>query len=273
MPEEPKKVAGAEPQEPKEPIEPQEPIEPKEPAEPQEPVESPEEKAKKLEDELRKKDKVIGDLQHRVDGLYARSKELESSKGKEKTWDDLGVEELKDYRRKARAAQDDELVDFINDKIAEKTATTRIKEEADKREANYIRINTWKEVSSKYPDLKNQDSEHYQETVKFIQGHPKFDDLLDYPDGHAEAALIVADRLQLRKLQNVDKEKKSAEDKLGKEKIKKDLGRGERKGAGAEDESLSKLRKAAEESNNAYSREWRTYLTALEKRDRQTKGE
>lgn len=259
-----------EPTEPKEPVESKEPVEPKEPeskepTETVEPTETPEDKAKRLEDELKKKDKQIGDLQHRVDGLFAKTKELESSKGKEKTWDDLSIEELKDYRRKARAAQDDELIDFINDKIAEKSADKRIKDEADRREANYIRINTWKEISIKYPDLKNQNSEHYQETVRFIQENSVYDDLLRFPEGHARAAEIVAKDLQLRKLQNVDKEKKSAEDKLSKERTKKDLGKGERKGeALGEDENLAKLKKAAEESGNPYSREWRIYLKALE---------
>lgn len=242
------------------------------PKESKDTTETPEDRARRLEEELKKRDKTIGDLQHRVDGLFAKVKESESSSKKERTWDDLTVNELKAYRTKARTAGDDELVDFINDKIGEKTASERIKAEADKREASYVRVNTWKETVNRLPDLKDQNSELYQETVKFIQANPKFDDLLDYPDGHARAAEIVADRLELKKLKNVDKEKKAVDDKLNKEKVKKDLGKADRKGSSqGEDESLAKLRQSAESSGSPYSREWRTYLAALEKRDKQPK--
>lgn len=228
---------------------------------------------KQIEDGEGKSQRVIDQLQKRLDTATWQRDNVK--KGGERDWDDLSIEELKNYRVKARDIGNLEMVDFLTDKIAEKKTDVRVNKEAEYRESKYIRETTWKEALKEFPDLADESSEHHKETQAYVSRHKNFDNIMAFPDGHAEAARIVADRLKLKKLHNTDKTVAAKDKELLKERGKTSLGTTSSRPATKEGrEQLDKLRDTAENSGSPYSKEWRVYFKALddvEKKARENK--
>lgn len=205
----------------------------------------------------------IEQLTKRVDSLTYKVKTNEQS-GKEKTWDDLDVDQLKDYRTHYRKEGNDEMVDFLNDKIVDRKSEQVADGKFQLQANNKARIDAWSKVKVDYPELADTSSEHYKKTLALIQARPELNNVMLIPDGHAAAARIVAEEIMRQKLHGKDTQIKATKNKLSKSQAKLGLESGTQK-AVASKSSMEKLLKTAVDSNNPYGIEWRNYWKAKDK--------
>jgi len=220
-----------------------------------------------------KAEKGIESMEERINRLTyeVKSTKEQASKPKEKTWDDLSVDELKKYRAHYRKEGNDDGVDFVNDKIAEKLADEKATSKMALRDASKLRVDSWADVVSIYPDLKNKNSEHYKKTLEIVRKNPKLDNIELNPEGHAVAARLAGEEMLREKVRGATKKAQATKAKLTKEQAKLGLESGTKKAVATD--TIDKLRKAAENSKGPYSREWRAYFSALDKRDKAKRKE
>lgn len=205
----------------------------------------------------------LAEVRSRLDQLTERLGEREDGK-KEKTWDDLNVDELKRARQHYREKGDDNMVDFISDKIAERLADQRAETRLSERERKAIKEQSWAEVLRDYPELQNTDSALYQRTKQLIQRDRRFSDP-QFPEGFAVAARLAAEQL-LRERALANRKKDRLLSKKVRDSQRREGLEAKGRGGGAPKTSLDKLEEEAVNSGDPYSPAWRRLLKATSQR-------
>lgn len=237
---------------------------------------TPEELAKEIKElttKLDKSGKATSSLERRIDQLTREKKEAQAAvaKGKDKGWDDLSIQELRQYRNHFKKEDNDEMVIFLEDKIIDKKAGEVADKKVSQGENKTIRAATWAEAQKKYPDLKDKDSEHFQLAGKILAKYPQLNDINKNPQGHAVAAYLAAEELLYGKIHNKDALLKLTKDQIARANDKASLEPGGARPA-VDTGSLDKLEKAALASGDPYSSAWRRYTKALQESGKDGSG-
>ena len=217
----------------------------------------PYERFKQVNDKVKTLEQELEQLKQQV----AKPQQTES---KEKTWEDLNVDELEKVIDYYAEQGDHKMVAKANKYLAKRVASEQVSEfktSVDQdRDFSKVRVETWTAAVKEYPDLAKPTSEHYKLTEALVKSDPRFNQV---PDGHALAAKIVA--AQLLTAENT---KLKAEHNALKQRIlkagKKDALEGGGRSVATGGSSLEQLEKAAIDSKNPFSPETKAYLKALD---------
>jgi len=214
-------------------------------------------------DELKNENsRTKNSMQKRIDELTWKQKSQEESreKSKDKTWEDLSVDELKQHRTRYREEGNDAMIDMISDLMADKRIAKGVTQSRNETQNDAVRVQSWDAVIAEYPELSDVNSEHYKRTAEMVQSDKRFDDINSFPEGHAVAARLAAERILKDRINSAQKKSREAEKKLTDEKSKNSLGSSTAKADTTSSTTKDKLLAAAEDSGSPHSPEWRAYL-------------
>jgi len=214
-------------------------------------------------------------MQKRIDELTWQIKSIkeQQTEKKEKTWDDLNSTELRPYIKHYVDEGNGEMVAFLTELLADKKIEERLSKQDSKHVTEATRVQTWTAVTKEYPELQDVNSEHYQRTLKLVQSDKRFDDIVNFPEGHSIAARLVAEQILKEKLHNKATEEKvvtkQARDAALKTSL--DTSTGRRVERSSPSDIFRKMEEASDDKQ-PYGVKWKEILKDLNKKSGVGKG-
>lgn len=219
---------------------------------------------KQVEELNAKNEHMREGMQKRIDQLTyeLKSHQEKIDSNKEKSWNDLSVDELKKYRAHYREEGNDAMIDYLEDLIVDKKLESRLTTDKQVNLSNQTRIESWNIVTNEYEDLKNPNSEHYKMTQEIVASDPRFNDINTFPEGHAVAARLAAEKLLRQKVvaSSQDAEKLAVRAKQDKQKNSLSVPSLQ---APESSSNKAKLLEEAVSSGNPHSAAWKKYFKAI----------
>jgi hypothetical protein len=218
-------------------------------------------------DKLKSENSQVKDaMQKRIDQLTweLKSTKEQSEVKREKTWDDLNTTELKDYIAHYADEGNGKMVAFLTDKLADKKITERLTETSSATQNATIRAKAWDEVVGEYSELKDPNSDLYKRTLEIVRSDKRFDDIKNFPEGHAVAARLASEQMLREKLKATETENKKISKKVRDEALKNSLDSSTARHAEVSTlGDVDKLMDRASNSKNPYGHEWKEVLRRI----------
>lgn len=207
---------------------------------------------------------VKDSMQRRIDELtwQIKNQKEQVDKNKERTWDDItSAEEVTNYIKHYSELGDGNMVAFLTNKLTDIKISERFDSTSKTAQSNSVRVQSWTAITEEFPDLKNPNSQHYKETEAMVKSDPRFDDIKNFPEGHAVAAQLAAVKILKEQLKSQGMKSKDAEVMAKKAIVQNALdGSTAKSGNVGTSKDLGSLMDKAMDSKNPWGTEWKDVL-------------